>query len=70
VKTSPSHSFQPVSLGLLDFLTVRTPTVAGRGEDGALNAVTQFAQLIDDLARRVEAAFGTAGNTKETAATG
>jgi hypothetical protein len=51
-------------------LTVRTPTVAGRGEDGALNAVTQFAQLIDDLARRVEAALGTAGNTKETAATG
>jgi hypothetical protein len=70
VKTSPSYSFQPVSFGLLDFWTVRTPTVAARGEDGALNAVTQFAQLIDDLPRRVEAALGTAGNTKETAATG
>jgi hypothetical protein len=46
------------------------PYVVGWGEDGALNAVTQFAQLIDDLARRVEAALSTAGDTQETAATG
>jgi N-terminal domain of anti-restriction factor ArdC len=31
------------------------PCVAGWGEDGALEAVTQFAKTIDELARRVEA---------------
>ncbi|MDQ1680982.1 MAG: hypothetical protein QOI42_1841, partial [Frankiaceae bacterium] len=46
------------------------PYVAGLVEYGALDAVTQFAQLIDDLARRVEAALSTAGDTQETAATG
>lgn len=33
------------------------PYVAGWGEDGALEAVTQFAKTIDELARRVEAAL-------------
>jgi hypothetical protein len=33
------------------------PYVAGWGENGALDAVTQFAQLIDDLTRRVETAL-------------
>ena len=47
-----------------------SPYIAGWGEDGALDAVTQFAQLIDDLARRVEAALSTAGDTQQTAATG
>jgi len=54
----------------LDVSGETVPYVAGWGEDGALDAVTQFAQLIDDLARRVEAALSTAGDTPETAATG
>jgi hypothetical protein len=54
----------------LDVSGETVPYVAGWGEDGALDAVTQFAQLIDDLARRVEAALSTAGDTQETAATG
>jgi hypothetical protein len=33
------------------------PYVAGWGETGALEAVTEFAHLIDTLARRVEAAI-------------
>jgi hypothetical protein len=33
------------------------PYVAGWGEDGALDAVTQFAQLIDQHARRIETAL-------------
>jgi hypothetical protein len=33
------------------------PYVAGWGEDGALEAVTQFAKMIDELAHRVEAAL-------------
>jgi hypothetical protein len=31
--------------------------VAGRGEDGALEAVIEFARTIDALARRVEEAL-------------
>ena len=42
----------------------------GWGEHGALDAVTEFAQLIDDLARRVEAALSAARDTQQTAATG
>jgi hypothetical protein len=42
--------------------------VAGWGEDGALDAVTNFAQLIDSLAGRVDAALGTACDTEDTAA--
>jgi hypothetical protein len=53
----------------LDVSGETVPYVAGWGEDGALDAVTQFARLIDDLARRVEAALSTAGDTQETAAT-
>jgi hypothetical protein len=33
------------------------PYVAGWGETGALDAVTQFAQLIDQHARRIETAL-------------
>ena len=33
------------------------PYVAGWGEDGALDAVNQFAATIDRLARRIEAAL-------------
>ena len=33
------------------------PYVAGWGEDGALEAVTEYAALIDSLARRIEAAL-------------
>ena len=44
----------------LDVAGETVPYVAGWGEDGALEAVTEFAQLIDALARRVEAALTTA----------
>jgi hypothetical protein len=54
----------------LDVSGETVPYVAGWGENGALDAVTQFAKLIDDLARRVEAALSTAGDTQPTAATG
>jgi hypothetical protein len=40
--------------------------VAGWGANGALDAVTEFAQLIDDLARRVEAALSTARDAQQT----
>jgi hypothetical protein len=33
------------------------PCVAGWGEDGALEAVTELAEAIDELARRVESAL-------------
>jgi len=45
----------------LDVSGETVPYVAGWGEDGALEAVTQFAGLIDSLARRVETAL-TAGD--------
>jgi hypothetical protein len=54
----------------LDVSGETVPYVAGWGEDGALDAVTEFAQLIDDLARRVEAALSTTRDNQETAATG
>jgi hypothetical protein len=41
------------------------PYVAGWGEDGALEAVTQFAQTIDDLARRIEDSLGACGEAHE-----
>ena len=41
----------------LDVSGETIPYVAGWGEDGALEAVTNFAQLIDTLARRVENAL-------------
>jgi hypothetical protein len=43
------------------------PYIAGWGETGALEAVTEFAQLIDTLARGVEAAIAP-GDHAETAA--
>jgi hypothetical protein len=53
----------------LDVSGDTVPYVAGWGQDGALDAVTQFAALIDALARRVEAALSAAGDgTQETAA--
>jgi hypothetical protein len=48
----------------LDVSGETVPYVAGWGEDGALDAVTQFAHLIDELARRVQAALSTAGDTR------
>jgi len=54
----------------LDVSGETVPYVAGWGEDGALDAVTEFAHLIDDLARRVEAALSTTRENQETAATG
>ena len=51
----------------LDVSGETVPYVAGWGEDGALDAVTQFAHLIDELARRVEAALSTTGDTQQTA---
>ena len=41
----------------LDVSGETIPYVAGWGEDGALDAVTEFAQLIDSLARQVETAL-------------
>lgn len=38
----------------LDVTGETVPYVAGWGEDGALEAVTEFAKTIDELARRVE----------------
>jgi hypothetical protein len=51
----------------LDTSGETVPYVAGWGETGALEAVTEFAQLIDSLARRVEAAI-TPSEDVETAA--
>ena len=48
----------------LDVSGETVPYVAGWGEDGALDAVTQFVHLIDELARRVQAALSTAGDTR------
>jgi hypothetical protein len=47
----------------LDVSGETVPHVAGWCENGALDAVTHFAQLIDDLARRVESALSAAGDT-------
>jgi hypothetical protein len=57
-----------VALGAvgLDISGETVPYVAGWGETGALEAVTEFARLIDTLARRVEAAI-TRGDEAETA---
>jgi hypothetical protein len=52
----------------LDVSGETVPYVAGWGEDGALDAVTQFAALIDALARRVEAALSSPSGAQETAA--
>jgi hypothetical protein len=41
----------------LDVSGESIPYVAGWGEDGALQAVTEFATLIDSLARRMESAL-------------
>jgi hypothetical protein len=54
----------------LDVCGETVPDVAGWGENGALDAVTPFAQFIDDLARRVEAALSADGDIQDTAATG
>ena len=35
----------------------RVPYVAGWGEDGALDAIREYAQTIDTIARRIEAAL-------------
>ena len=43
----------------LDVAGEAVPYVAGWGEDGALEAVTEFAKTIDELARRIETALET-----------
>jgi hypothetical protein len=48
----------------LDISGETVPYVAGWGENGALDAVTQFDALIDSLARRVEVALSLAGDTE------
>lgn len=40
------------------------PYVAGWGEDGALEAVNQFAQTIDELARRIDGALSAGDETQ------
>jgi uncharacterized protein len=45
----------------LDVAGESVPYVAGWGETGALDAVTEFAQQIDMLARRLEDALGDDG---------
>lgn len=45
----------------LDVSGESIPYVAGWGEDGALEAVTEFATLIDSLARRIEEALPPTG---------
>jgi N-terminal domain of anti-restriction factor ArdC len=52
----------------LDVSGETVPYVAGWGEDGALDAVTQFAALIDTLAHHVGAALSTAGHTQDAVA--
>ena len=51
----------------LDTSGETVPYVAGWGETGALEAVTEFAQLIDSLARRVEAAITRSGDVRPAA---
>lgn len=50
----------------LDTSGETVPYVAGWGETGALQAVTEFAQLIDTLARRVENAITHSEHNNET----
>jgi hypothetical protein len=52
----------------LDVSGESVPYVAGWGEDGALEAVTQFAKTIDELARRVEAVLAGDGEHQQAAA--
>src|SRR5215207_10587624 len=47
-----------------------SPISPAGAKNGALDVVTEFAQLIDDLARRVEAALSAARGTQQTAAAG
>jgi hypothetical protein len=52
----------------LDVSGETVPYVAGWGEDGALEAVIQFAALIDTLARRVQAALSMGPGSQEPVA--
>jgi hypothetical protein len=52
----------------LDVSGETVPYVAGWGEDGALEAVSEFAKTIDDLARRVENALAGAAADEPAAA--
>ncbi|MDQ5831791.1 MAG: hypothetical protein M3550_01875 [Actinomycetota bacterium] len=47
----------------LDVGSESIPYIAGWGEDGALEAVTEFAATIDTLARRIEEALDPAPDT-------
>jgi hypothetical protein len=42
------------------------PYVAGWGEDGALDAIRQYAQTIDTIARRIEDALNRRSDTPAT----
>ena len=43
------------------------PYIAGWGEDGALEAIREYAQMIDTIARRIEDALGAAAATSQFA---
>lgn len=49
----------------LDVSGETVPYVAGWGEDGALEAVTAYARMIDELARRFEDALAVTANGRE-----
>jgi hypothetical protein len=53
--TTPAHL--PPIIPWLDVSGETVPSVAGWGEDRALEAVTDFAKTIDELARRIESAL-------------
>jgi hypothetical protein len=52
----------------LDTAGETVPYVAGWGESGALEAVTEFAAVIDTLARQIEAAIHAPGATQPSPA--
>ena len=54
------------SAGWLGYLWGDDPVRRGWGEDGALEAVTEFATLIDSLARKVENAITTTIETVDS----
>jgi hypothetical protein len=54
------------SLGL-DISGESIPYIAGWGEDGALDAIRDYAHTIDTTARRIETALGTAPDGDITA---
>ena len=41
------------------------PYIAGWGEDGALDAIREYAQTIDTIARRIEGALSDGSNARD-----